>query len=293
MVRTSIVVRALNEAEHLPRLFESLQQQTEPVDEIVLVDSGSTDDSVRIGETYGASIVHIPPGDFTFGGALNIGCERAKGDILIFASAHVYPTSDHWIERLVAPFEDPAVGLSYGGQTGDDGSNYSEVQLLADWFPPESDLDQKHPFCNNANCAVRRTIWERHPYDETLTGLEDIAFGRHVLADGAKIAYVADAQIVHVHREHFRQTMNRYRREAMAYTEIFGRGDMSLQRAARLFTTNLANDLKAARQERQLSAAGSCARFRFAQFAGAYMGHRAPSGDSAEVVRRMYYPRPK
>lgn len=293
-MRTSIVIRALNEAEHLPRLFAGLEAQTRPVDEVVFVDSGSTDASVHIAETHGASVVHIPPGDFTFGGALNLGCERAKGDVLIFASAHVYPVDDHWIERLVAPFERPEVGLSYGGQDGDPQGSYSEGRLLLDWFPDESDDDQKHPFCNNANCAVRREIWEQHPYDETLTGLEDIAFGRHVLADGHKIAYVADARIVHVHREHFRQTMNRYRREAMAYTEIFGRGDIDMRRAAALFATNLAGDVKASPRDRHLPARAMAAtRFRFAQFAGAYMGHRAHNGDSAEVVRRMYYPRAK
>jgi len=288
-VRTSIVIRALNEADHLPRLLEDLHTQTMPPDEIVLVDSGSTD-----AETHGCSIVHIPPGDFTFGGALNLGCERAKGDVLIFASAHVYPITDQWIEKLVAPFQDPSVGLSYGGQDGDEGSNFSEVQLLKDWFPAESDPDQNNPFCNNANCAVRRDLWELHPYDETLTGLEDIAFGRQVLAEKQKIAYVADARIVHVHREQFRQTLNRYRREAMSYAEIFGSGNMDLRRATRLFGHNLRSDLKVARAESTLIAsAGSSVRFRFAQFAGAYLGHRTPTGDAAAVVQRMYYPRSK
>jgi rhamnosyltransferase len=291
---TSIVIRALNEAAHLPRLFESLQQQSVPPDEIVFVDSGSTDASVSIGESYGASIVHIPPGDFTFGGALNLGCERAKGDILIFASAHVYPVDDHWIERLVAPFSDPDVGLSYGGQDGDPEGNFSERQLLKEWFPPESQLRKTDPFCNNANCAVRREVWERHPYDETLTGLEDIACGRKVLADGLTIAYVADARIVHVHNEHFRQTLNRYRREAMAYTEIFGRSDMGMRRAGRLFCANVISDLRVARAERHfVASAGSATKFRFAQFAGAFLGHRSNDGDHAAVVTRMYYPRSK
>ncbi len=291
---SSIVIRALNEADHLPRLFEGLADQTTPPDEIVFVDSGSTDDSVRIADSYGASIVHIPPGDFTFGGALNIGCERAKGDLLIFASAHVYPTTNKWIENLLAPFEDPAVGLSYGGQDGDPEGNYSEVQLLQDWFPDQSDLNQNHPFCNNANCAVRRDIWERHPYDETLPGLEDMAFARQVLAEGAKIAYVHDARIVHVHREHFKQTLNRYKREAMAYTQIFGRSDIDLRRASKLFAQGLTGDLKAAKEAGHLkSTAIMSTKFRFAQFAGAYLGHREHTGETAEVVRRMYYPRAK
>ena len=290
--RVSIVIRALNESAHLPRLLSALQEQTRPPDEVVLVDSGSTDNSVSIAESYGASIVHIPPGDFTFGGALNIGCERAKGDILAFASAHVYPLDDQWIQRLVEPFDDPAVALSYGGQNGDPEGSFSERQLLLEWFPHVSDPNQTDPFCNNANCAVRRDVWERHPYDETLTGLEDIAFARQILAEDHRIAYVADARIVHVHNEHFKQTLNRYRREAMAYTEIFGRNDMAMTRASRLFVANVVSDLKAARAEGRLtSVAAHATKFRFAQFVGAYLGHRSDTGDHAAVVTRMYYPK--
>jgi len=64
---TSIVIRTLNEAEHLDALFDSIDLQSQPPDEVVLVDSGSTDHTVAIAESRGASIVHIPPGEFTFG----------------------------------------------------------------------------------------------------------------------------------------------------------------------------------------------------------------------------------
>ena len=62
----SIVVRALNEADHLPALFSGLLRQDRKPDQVVLVDSGSTDDSVAIAEAHGADIVHIAPADFSF-----------------------------------------------------------------------------------------------------------------------------------------------------------------------------------------------------------------------------------
>jgi len=68
----SLVIRAYNEARHLPRLLEGVRQQTVKDVEVILVDSGSTDDTVSIAESYGAKIVHIPPQDFTFGRSLNV-----------------------------------------------------------------------------------------------------------------------------------------------------------------------------------------------------------------------------
>lgn len=288
---TSIVIRTLNEAEHLPALLDSLRSQTLQPDQIVLVDSGSTDSTVAIAESAGLDIVHIPPGEFTFGRALNWGCEQAKGDVLVFVSAHVYALTNTWLEELVAPFDDPQVGLSYGGQTGDHRSNFAEIQLLKRWFPDEATNDQDTPFCNNANCAVRRSLWETTPYDESLPGLEDMAFARDIRADGYRVAYVPSAKIAHVHEEALRQTFNRYRREALAYQTIFGSQDMGLAQSIALAAESIAKDTRAAVRERKFAAIGSAAGFRVAQFAGAWVGYRTNPSASKQMVRRMYYPR--
>lgn len=288
---TSIVIRTLNEAEHLPALLTSISSQSLQPDELVLVDSGSTDSTVAIAEAAGCKIVHIPPGEFTFGRALNWGCEAAKGDVLVFVSAHVYALSDSWLDELVAPFADERVGLSYGGQTGDHRSNFAEIQLLKRWFPNEPTSDQQNPFCNNANCAVRRTLWQDRQYDETLPGLEDMAFARDIRAYGHRIAYVPSAKIAHVHEEALKQTFNRYRREAMAYQTIFGSQDLGLAQSTGLAIESIVKDTKAAIGERKFSSIGSAAAFRLAQFAGAWVGHRSDPGETRQIVRRMYYPR--
>jgi len=287
----SIVIRALNEAAHLPTLFDSLEQQSVVADEVILVDSGSTDSSVAIAESRGAKIVHIPPGEFTFGRALNWGCDAAKGEILVFVSAHVYALSEHWLRDLVEPFTDKTIGVSYGGQTGDHRSNFAELQLLARWFPEVGTRDQDNSFCNNANCAVRRSLWEVTPYDESLPGLEDMAFARTIREAGHRIAYVPAAKIAHVHEESIKQTFNRYRREALAYQSVFGSQQMGLSQSLRLAGESIAKDGRAALAERRLGDVPSAVGFRIAQFAGAFAGYRNDPTESRQIVRRMYYPR--
>ena len=84
---TSIVIRALNEGSHIGKLLYGLQQQTKLPDEIILVDSGSTDETLLIAASYDVLIEKISKDEFTFGRALNIGCKLAKNEILIFLSA--------------------------------------------------------------------------------------------------------------------------------------------------------------------------------------------------------------
>ena len=293
MATVSIVIRALNEAAHLPALFNGISRQTRPPKEIILVDSGSTDGTVALGEQAGARIVTIAPSEFTFGRALNTGCDAASGELLVFVSAHTYPVDEHWLERLVAPLEThEEVALVYGRQTGDERTAFSEIEVMRQWFPAESDPNQDHPFCNNANCAVRASVRTAHPYDEELTGLEDMHWAFRVQQDGYRIWYEAAAPIVHVHEERFEQTVNRYRREAIAHKQIFGHHRMYGLEAVGLFVANTIRDYLAALPQRRLLAnLWAIPKFRFAQFWGSWQGFRQVGEPSRVLKRRFYYPR--
>lgn len=287
----SIIIRALNEAAHLPRLLDGVRKQTVQPDEVILVDSGSTDGTVEIAEQAGLTISHIRPGDFTFGRALNQGCDLAKGEVLVFVSAHVYPTNSRWLERLIAPFADEEVASVYGRQTGDERTSFSEQRLFETWFPEKSEPRQTHPFCNNANCAIRKQSWEDVQYDESLPGLEDIAWATEIQSLGGALAYAADAAVVHVHEESFKQTLNRYRREALAHRSQRSARAMGARRAAALGLSHIVHDIVAAGRLGRFGAVPEIVSFRSAQFAGAYLGNRDSAEDPDEVIARMYYRR--
>ena len=156
----SIIIRAYNEATHLPRLLEGISQQTIKDVEVILVDSGSTDATVSIAESLGARVVKIPAEEFTFGRSLNFGIQAAKHEFVVIASAHVYPVYPDWLECLLRPFDDDRTAVVYGKQRGTRTSKFSEHQIFQQWFPDEDTQRQPSPFCNNANAAIRRTLWE-------------------------------------------------------------------------------------------------------------------------------------
>jgi len=209
----SIVIRAYNEEKYIGRLLEGIQQQTIKDVEILLVDSGSTDGTVSISESFGARVVRIPSSEFTFGRSLNLGIQEATGELIVIASAHVYPVYPDWLESLLRPFEDKNVALTYGKQRGPDSAKFSEQQIYQHWYPDISQWHQATAFCNNANAAIRKNLWQLNPYDETLTGLEDLAWGKWAKEQGYAIAYMAEAEIIHVHNETPKGIFNRYRSE--------------------------------------------------------------------------------
>jgi GT2 family glycosyltransferase len=287
----SVVVRCYNEERHIGRLLAGISRQTLTDVEVILVDSGSTDDTLQVASQYPVRLVQIRPEDFSFGRALNLGFEAASSDVVVAASAHVYPTFTDWLDLLTAPLRDHRVSLCYGRQRGDHRTRFSEHRVFSQWFPELSTRNQDSAFCNNANVAVRRSTWRLHPYDESLTGLEDLAWATAARARGERIAYCAEAEVAHVHEESARAVFNRYRREAIALSTIAPHERLTPFELMRLIPTHIAADWLAAIR------AGCFARsfwdiplFRLAQFLGTYRGSRDAPASVPRLKQRFYYP---
>ncbi len=287
----AIVIRAFNEEEHLERLLEGISCQTIKDVNVILVDSGSTDRTVEIAEKHHAKIVHIDPMEFTFGRSLNLGIQAAEEDLILIASAHVFPVYPDWIEEMLKPFSDPNVALVYGKQRGVQGSHFSERQIFNHWYGEESIATQEHPFCNNANSAIRRALWSKHPFDESLPGLEDLAWAKWALENQYRISYVAHAEIKHVHQESWHGIRKRYLREGMAFKSIYPQEKFTFLELIRTFIKNVTSDASAASKEKLLyKQLWNIFRFRWQQFYGTYLGYQRSGPLTWQLKQSFYYP---
>ncbi len=250
----SIIVRAFNEENHVGRLFRGINEQHLKEIEVILVDSGSTGATISIASTnnwdFPVKIVRIEPEQFSFGRSLNLGIKEVQSDLVVIASAHAYPVYPDWLDRLISPFADPRVGLTYGKQRGNTSTHFSEHQIFARWFPDESGSQDSNPFCYNANAAIRKKIWNEHQYDETLSGLEDLEWANWAISQGYHVSYVPEAEIIHVHEDTPRGIYNLYRREAMAFKRIFPHEVFYFRDFFRLFIRNVMSDSYVAVREK-------------------------------------------
>ena len=286
----SIVIRAYNEEAHIGRLLEGIRSQTVTDVEVILVDSGSTDRTMEIAQQHDVTLVTIPSEEFTFGRSLNMGIAAATADLIVIASAHVYPLANDWLETLLAPFKDLNIALTYGAQRGVESTKFSERQFFGQYFPETSNPNQPDPFCNNANTAIRRNLWQQHPYDETLPGLEDLAWSSWAMQQGHQIAYVAEAAVAHVHSETRAQVFNRYRREAMAMKRILPNSHYKFRHFLRIYLTQIFKDaVEAFRQGVFLKSIVGIKLFRLMQFWGVYWGYNHSQELTPELKQTFYY----
>lgn len=286
----SVVIRAYNEEQHIGKLLTGIKQQSVNC-EIILVDSGSTDSTVEIASGFQVKVVSIDPGEFTFGRSLNRGIAAASGEFVVIISAHCYPVYPDWLEQLLEPFSNPQNAVSYGKQRGAITNHYSEHQFFKNYFPDVSQPNQGQPFTHNANAAIRKSLWEGHRYDEQLTGLEDLDWSSWAKEQGYLIAYVAEAEVIHIHEETFHQVYNRYRREAVAMKQILPESNFSIRNMVSMILRKVLADLSRAYRDRTLSKeALGIVRFRVMQYLGTWQGYRYSGNIDQQLHRQFYYP---
>ena len=273
MPAVSIVIRARNEGAALGRLLRGIALQDFEDVEVLLVDSGSTDDTRAIAEAAGCRVIDLAPARFTYGHALNVGCAAARAGVCVVVSAHCVPVNDRWLSRLLEPLRDPAVAGSYGKQLPLEGTLPYEQRNLLAGFPFGSRRQTSHAFFHNANAALRRDVWERTPFDETLPGLEDRDWARRVLAAGWQLVYEPLAMVYHQHTETLGQIYTRSFREGVALRRLDPGFAQSPTRFVVNYLRGVQRDVRFVRRYgRSWRALGALVPQRFMEVYGTYRG---------------------
>lgn len=112
MQRVSIVIPNWNGAPRLAKLFEGLEQQSHAIQEIIVVDNGSTDDSAQVAAGAGASVIALGA-NTGFSHAVNRGIRAASSDWIAILNNDVWPEPD-WLRNLM----EAAVALGAWFATG-------------------------------------------------------------------------------------------------------------------------------------------------------------------------------
>jgi len=288
----SIVIRTLNEERYLPSLLEAIHCQKEsPPLEVIVVDSGSTDQTLNIARLNNCKIVHIPRRDFSFGRSLNIGCQSAQGIFLVLISGHCVPASLYWLASLIAPLRNNQVDFIYGRQIGGPSTHWSESRIFSKYYPSVSNIPQQSFFCNNANSALTTECWAKYKFDEGLTGLEDLHLSKRLVSDGGKVGYTADAPVFHYHHETWSQVKKRFEREAFALQKIcpelvVPRHDLAYYLAAAI----LGDINQALKTDKKLYHVYTAIRYRISQYWGTWCGQDAHLRLTKKLRDSYYYP---
>jgi rhamnosyltransferase len=212
----SVIIRARDEAANLKRCLNLLAGQNDVRFEVVLVDCGSVDDSIAVALAYGAKVLELPPAQFSFGRALNLGAANARGATLVSLSAHAFPRDGGWLARMASVFHDDRVACASGDTYGPDGEHLTAVVIQ------DAALARRRPEWGYANAAgaFRAELWRQRPFREDLIACEDKEWSLYWLEHG--YACVIDPRLA-VEHDHTHDRLSAIYRRARREAEAYGR----------------------------------------------------------------------
>lgn len=266
MTSVSVIIRAKDRAHTITDCISSVRSQSVE-SEIVVVDSGSTDGTVEIAQSLADTVVSIPAGSFTYGGALNAGAEAAQGSVHVALSAHCELPSDRWIEHVVALHDDPLVAGTSGETCDPHGT-----PITTHFRQTATDGSVSFPYWGYSNHAGSwsAAAWAEHPFDTELDASEDKEWSARVRRAGYVV--VLDPRLnvgaLHRRREGPLLLYRRAVREAAALRRADLAQPRSLTATARAFWTGVERHRPVARQRVNP--------FRLTEYAGRYVGEHFP-----------------
>ncbi len=197
----SIIIRTKDEERWITPCLQSVfDQDCKEKFEVIIVDNQSKDKTVEKAKNFKVKVLGVD--EYRPGKALNVGIQASRGDYIACLSAHCIPVNKKWLSKLVSNFKDKKIAGVYGRQEPMSfSSNFDKRDLLIT-FGLDKRVQVKDSFFHNANSMVRRDVWEKVPFDEKITNIEDRVWAEEVLKKGYNIIYEPDASVYHYHGIH-------------------------------------------------------------------------------------------
>lgn len=205
----SVLILTKNEARNISQCLDAVFSQEWPGQpEVVLIDSGSSDETVEIAGRYPLQLYRLAAQSFHHARTRNLAAELAQGEYLVYLAADALPCSPGWLGALLRNFEDNSVGAVYGRHVARQDASierrgvletmYSETRLVKS-AACKAELGYRYYHFSTVNCAIRKTVWNQTPFPKELNVCEDVAIAARILNAGWNIVYEPEAAVYHTH----------------------------------------------------------------------------------------------
>ncbi|WP_188708130.1 rhamnosyltransferase WsaF family glycosyltransferase [Neiella marina] len=241
--KAAVIIPTYNAGEEFkPVLEQLLRQQCEFSYEIVVVDSGSTDQTIELINSYNDSkikLVTIPNSEFQHGRTRNFAISQTDAEFVAVITQDATPKDKHWLTNLVKPFDDERVAGVFGAHEAypnhsayvqrDIKSVFERFDMFGDKYKWSTDCVEPGSiewqfllqFYSDNNSCMRRSVWDVMPYPEIDWG-EDQVWAWMIVQLGFVKAYAAESIVYHSHDDSYQKRFDTAKIEGRFFTECFG-----------------------------------------------------------------------
>ena len=219
----SIVIPNKDEGEMLRCCLTQIFRQEVPFPfEVVIVDSGSGEETLSIIKQFPVRLHGIPPASFNHGLTRDLGASLAQGELLVFLNGDAVPCDEKWLIGLIEPLilSGEYAAVQGGIQERDRarrffwnscGSSFYFTRLSERWIARYDGIG-----FSTVNAAIRKRVWEELAFGEVPI-MEDKRWQKAAVARGYKILYRSEAKVMHSHDFSLKDLLLRCQREGFGW----------------------------------------------------------------------------
>ena len=219
-MKVSLITTVFNEEESIVYFLKSVFGQTKLPDEIIIVDGGSTDGTVKkISEFNFSDIKNAPNIKLIFKkGNRSVGrnsaIKKASGDVILISDGGCV-LDRNWVKNILEPFLDKKIDVVAGYYRGL-AKNVFEKSLIPYVLVMEDRVKENNFLPATRSMALRKTVWEKTgKFDEKLSHNEDYAFANKIKKAGFKILFKKSAIVYWLPRKNLVQAFIMFFRFAL------------------------------------------------------------------------------
>ncbi len=179
-----MIVPAYNEAERIGVVLEVLLA-AEKVDEIILVDDGSTDGTAKMAKKHGVKVLSLPE-NMGKAAALDHGVKLARNDVFLFLDADLVGLRPDHIDKMIEAYERKGLYMVIGV--------FKEGRL-------NTDISQVIAPYLSGQRVLNRDVWERVRKNEGMDFGVEMALTKLALKEGWEEERVELSGVTHVMKE--------------------------------------------------------------------------------------------
>jgi glycosyltransferase involved in cell wall biosynthesis len=191
----SLVVTVLNESEAITKLLDSILAQRRLPDEVVVVDGGSSDDTLAVLERYQGRLplkIIVDVGANISRGR-NVGIQSATYELIAVTDAGVR-LDPQWLATIIAPLERPNPPEFVSGFFLPESVGVFEHALAMTTLPAPDEMGKGRFMPSSRSVAFPKSTWALvGGYPEWMTWSEDVLFDLALIHRGVTIEYVQEA----------------------------------------------------------------------------------------------------
>lgn len=221
--KAAVIIPTWNGGELLRDVLSAVvEQKTDWLYEVMVIDSGSSDDTIAIVNEFaehGVRLHQIPNSEFQHGRTRNVAISMTSAEFVAILTQDSMPANSNWLANLIKAFDQgehvagvfgchcayPDASAFVRNNLDEHFRYYDQKPHLAHWnITPEAmewgsvNHQQWLHYYSDNNSAMRRCVWEKIPYPEINWG-EDQVWAWEIIKQGYQKAYANDAVVFHSH----------------------------------------------------------------------------------------------